>query len=431
MNKQMQEFFPADRVQSAEAHVGSTLQVTRKSKSMLVAMAVTALLMVSAAAGNTKPIKIGEISSYSLLPQLATHYRNGWQLAVEELNAAGGVNGRMLEVISRDDGGSQEHAIRHAKSLILADNVDVLAGTHMSNIGLAVSAEAARHKKLFVAAEPLSDALTLDKGRRYTFRLRPSTYMQAAMLVEEAARLPGKRWAMIAPNYEYGQSAVASFKSLLKARRPDVEFIGEQWPALGKLNAAATVQALLQSRPDAIFNATFGADLAKFVHEGAQRGLFSKASVVSMLTGEPENLDLLKNETPKGWIVTGYPWQQINTPEHARFTDAYQKKYNDYPRLSSVVGYSMIMAIAQGVRKAGSTDSEKLVLAMRDMSFSSPVGTISFRAIDQQATMGAYVGTLDQADGKGVMRNWRYADGKRYLPDEAYVKNRRPSAAMK
>ena len=59
--------------------------------------------------------------------------------------------------------------------------------------------------------------------------------MQAAMLVEEAAKLPAKRWATIAPNYEYGQSAVASFKELLKAKRPDVEFVGEQWPAQGKL----------------------------------------------------------------------------------------------------------------------------------------------------------------------------------------------------
>src|ERR1035437_7724623 len=192
---------------------------------MLVAMTITALLMAPAAAENIKPISIGEINSYSVLPQFARPYRNGWQLAVEEINAAGGINGRMLEVISRDDGGSQEQAIRHANSLILADKVDALAGTYLSNIGLAVSAEAARHKKLFVAAEPLSDALTLDKGRRYTFRLRPSTYMQAAMLVEEAARLPGTRWAMLAPNYEYGQSAVASFKLLLKARRPDVDFV--------------------------------------------------------------------------------------------------------------------------------------------------------------------------------------------------------------
>ena len=150
-----------------------------------------------------------------------------------------------------------------------------------------------------------------------------------------------------------------------------------------------------------------------------------------MLTGEPENLDMLKDEIVKGWIVTGYPWDQINTPEHSRFMQAYQKKYSDYPRLGSVVGYTLIVAIAEAIKNAESTDSEKLVIAMRNLSVGSPFGPVSFRAIDQQSTMGAFIGILDQKDGKGVMSNWHYADGKQYLPDDAYVKTHRPAAAIK
>ena len=235
------------------------------------------------------------------MPAFTIPYRNGWELAVEEVNAAGGVLGRKLEVISRDDGGKPDDATRHASELLTSQKVDLLAGTFLSNVGLAVSDIALRNKVLFVAAEPLTDALVWEKGNRYTFRLRPSTYMQSAMLAEEAAKLPAKRWATLAPNYEYGQSAVASFKELLKAKRPDVEFVEEQWPALGKLEAGATVQALAAAKPDAIFNVTFGADLTKFVREGNLRGLFEGRAVVSMLTGEPEYLDPLKDETP-GWM---------------------------------------------------------------------------------------------------------------------------------
>ena len=124
----------------------------------------------------------------------------------------------MLEVISRDDAGKPDDAVRVANELVSNEKVDILAGTYFSHIGLAVSDYALRSKKVFVAAEPLTDAITWDKGNRYTFRLRPSTYMQAAMLVDRAAALPAKRWATVAPNYEYGQSAVAVFKELLKAR---------------------------------------------------------------------------------------------------------------------------------------------------------------------------------------------------------------------
>jgi branched-chain amino acid transport system substrate-binding protein len=396
----------------------------------VVALALLAGLPVPAV--ENKPILIGEISSYSTVPAFTVPYRNGWQMAVEEINSAGGLlGGRKLEVVSRDDGGKPDDATRNAQELLSSQKVDLLAGTFLSNVGLAVSDIALREKTLFVAAEPLTDALVWDKGNRYTFRLRPSTYMQAAMLAEEAAKLPAKTWATVAPNYEYGQSAVANFKDLLKAKRPDVQFVAEQWPALGKMEAGATIQALEAAKPDAIFNVTFGADLTKFVREGNLRGLFEGRSVVSMLTGEPEYLDPLKDETPKGWIVTGYPWDQVKTPAHQKFVQAYTKRFGETPRLGSVVGYLTFMAIAEALKKAESTDTEKLVAAFRGLKFATVFGPVTFRALDQQSTLGAFVGRLDVKEGRGVMVEWRYVDGKDYMPPDAVVRKRRPAEAMK
>jgi branched-chain amino acid transport system substrate-binding protein len=391
-----------------------------------VALGATSALSVQAQA----PIRIGEINSYSAIPQFTQPYKQGWQLAVEEINASGGLLGRKVEVIARDDAGKPEDALRHAIELTSQEKVDVLAGGFLSNVGLALADHALRSKRLFIASEPLTDAIVWDKGNRYTFRLRASTYMQAAMLVEEAAKLPAKRWATLAPNYEYGQSAVASFKELLKAKRPDVEFVGEQWPALGKIDAGSSLSALMQSKPDAIFNVTFGADLAKLVREGNQRSIFPRVPVVSMLSGEPEYLEVLKDETPKGWIVTGYPWDQIDTKEHASFATNYYKKFKENPKLGSVVGYATMQAIFAGIKKAGTTDNEKLIVAMRGLKFSTPFGPAEFRAIDQQSTMGAYVGKLDVRGNQGTMTQWRYADGKNYQPNDAYVKARRPAAAQ-
>lgn len=390
--------------------------------------------MLSAAATTVlaqTPIKIGEINSYSAIPQFTQPYKQGWQLAVDEVNAKGGLLGRKVEVIARDDAGKPDEALRHAIELTSKEKVDILAGGFLSNVGLALADYADKNKRLFIASEPLTDAIVWEKGNRYTFRLRASTYMQAAMLVEEAAKMPAKRWATIAPNYEYGQSAVANFKLLLKAKRPDVEFVSEQWPALGKIDAGSTLTATMAARPDAIFNVTFGADLARLVREGNQRNVFPKTPVVSMLSGEPEYLEVLKDETPKGWIVTGYPWDQIDTPEHASFAANYYKKFNENPKLGSVVGYATMQSIFAGIQKAGSLDNEKLVVAMRGLKFSTPFGPAEYRAIDQQSTMGAYVGKLDQRGGKGTMVQWRYADGKNYLPTDAYVKARRPADAMK
>ena len=392
--------------------------------------AVAALLTVFSASivnAQQDPIRIGEINSYTgPLASFTVPYRNGWQLAVEEINAKGGVLGRKLEVISRDDGAKPADAVKFAEELVRREKVDLIAGTFLSNIGLAVADFAQRNKVLFVAAEPLTDAIVWAKGNDYTFRLRPSTYMQAAMLAEEAAKLPAKRWATVAPNYDYGQSAVKAFQDVLKGLRPDVEFVEQQWPALFKLDAGATVQALALAKPDAIFNVTFSVDLAKFVREGQLRGLFKDRQVVSVLTGEPEYLDPLKGEAPEGWIVTGYPWQGIESAAHTAFLDAYSKRFDDYPRAGSIVGYNTILTIAAMLEKAGSTDTQAMVAAMKNLERDTPFGPITYRAIDHQSTMGAYVGRTAKVDGKGVMVDFRYANGADYLPDDATVRKLRP-----
>ena len=371
-------------------------------------------------------IKIGEINSYSLLPAFTEPYRKGWQLAVEEVNAKGGINGKKLVVISKDDAGKPADAQTAANELVSKEGVAMLAGTFLSNIGLAVSDFAKQKKVFFLAAEPLTDAITWEKGNKYTFRLRPSNYMQAAMLVEEAAKLPAKKWATVAPNYEYGQSAVGVFKKLLSAKRPDIQWVEAQWPPLGKIDAGPVVQALAQANPDAILNVEFGGDLVKFVREGNTRGLFKNRAVVSFLTGEPEYLDALKDEAPTGWIVTGYPWYDIKTPEHAAFLKAYQDKYKDYPRLGSIVGYETIKAAAAILANANSTDPEKLIAAAEGIKLPSPFGEITFRKIDHQSTLGAFVGKTALKDGKGVMVDSVYRNGADYLPSDAEVEKLRP-----
>jgi len=280
----------------------------------------------------------------------------------------------------------------------------VLTGTFLSNTGLAVADFAKQKKFFFLAGEPLTDKLTWQGGNAYTYRLRPGTYMQAAMLVPEAVKLKAKRWAVVYPNYEYGQSAAAAFKMLLKAAQPDVEFVAEQAPPLGKVDAGSVAQALADAKPDAIFNVLFGADLSKFVREGNTRGLFKDRAVVSVLTGEPEYLDPLKDETPNGWVVTGYPWHGIQTPEHKAFFLAYQGKYKDYPRLGSVVGYTMIKSAAAGIAKAKSTDSAKLAEAFKGLQVDTPFGRITYRAEDHHYT---------------------YFDGAKFQPSPADVKKSR------
>ena len=389
--------------------------------------ASTAFMPVTPAKAE-ESVKVGELFSYARMAAFADPYRKGWQLAVEEINASGGVmGGKTLEIISRDDGGTTADAVRVADELVTNEGVAFLFGTFFSNVGLAVGDYAKQKKTLFIAAEPLTDALTMAQGNRYTFRMRPNTYMQTKMLVEAGKESGAKTWAIVAPNYEYGQSAAANFKKLLAEMDPEAEVVVEQYPALGKIDAGATTQAILRANPDGIFNATFAGDQAKLVREGQLRGLFEERTVLSLLTGEPEYLAPMGAETPEGWIVTGYPWDQIDTPEHLAFVEAYQAKHDDFPRLASLLGYSIPYVIKAMLDKAGSTETEAMVDALKGLEVDTPTGPITMRAIDHQATMGAWVGRLAVEDGQGKMVDWYYADGADFAHTPDAVKAARPA----
>src|SRR5881394_1564896 len=373
-----------------------------------------------------QPIRLGELNSYKQFPQFLEPYKKGMELAQAEINAAGGVLGRPLEIVFRDDNGTPGDAVRVAEELLSREKVAFLMGTFASNVGLAVADLARQRKVMFLAAEPLTDKIVWDGGNRYTFRLRASTFMQTAMLVPEAAKLVKRRWAIVYPNYEYGQSATAAFKKQMLFRQSGgLEFV-EQAVPLGKIDPGPVVQALIDAKPDAIFSSLFAVDLARFVREGELRGLFKGRPVFNLLGGEPEYLDPLKDEAPVGWLVTGYPWYAIETPEHKGFLSAYQKRFNDYPRLGSVVGYITVKSLAAGIGKSGSTEPDKLVAAFTGLKVDSPFGPIMYRPVDHQGTMGAYVGKLAIKDGKPVMVDFKYVDGASVLPSDADVNKLRP-----
>ncbi|MFA6264558.1 MAG: ABC transporter substrate-binding protein [Pseudolabrys sp.] len=400
-----------------------------KAKRYLTSLAFVLAAGLVSPAFAQDTIKIGELNSYKSQPAFLDPYKKGMELALEEINSKGGVKGKKLELIIRDDGGNPGEAVRAAEELVTREGVSMIAGTFLSHIGLAVTNFAGQKKVFFLAAEPLTDKITWQNGNKYTYRLRATTYMQTAMLMPAAIAAHAKRWALVYPNFEYGQSAAENFKAMLKKAQPDVEFVTEQAPPLGKVDAGAVAQAIDDAKPDAIFNVLFGPDLAKFVREGNTRGVFKDRTVVSLLSGEPEYLDPLGAEAPVGWIVTGYPWDKIKTPDHIAFLTAYQKKFNDYPRLGSVVGYVTIKSLAAGIAKAKTLDADGMVEAFKGLYVNSPFGPFHYRASDHQATMGAFVGKIALEKGKGTMDDFKYVDGASVLPSDAEVKKLRPAEA--
>jgi branched-chain amino acid transport system substrate-binding protein len=401
-----------------------------KTTRIVLALTIVAVLLAATVPIGAQPgaIRIGEINSFSGIGAPFTGpYRAAVEMAVDEVNAKGGVLGRKVEVLFRDDKGQPAEAVKHAQELVASEKVALVSGTFLSNVGLAVSDWAKQNKTLFVAAEPLTEALTWSKGHDYVFRVRPNTYQQGRMLAEKAGKMKYVKWATIGPNYEYGKRAWETFRDRLKELKPDVQIVGEQWPALGKIDASAEVGAVLAKNPDALYVSLFGSDWLAFVREAQKRGLFQKTFVVGILLGEPEYIDPLKLEAPEGMLVTGYPWYDIQQPAHKEFVARFTKKTDKNPVLGSLVGYVTYLSIFEALKKAGSTDTDKMVAAFRDLKVETPVGPITYRAVDGQSTLGAWVGMtkLDAKRGVGVMVNHEYIPGDKVLPSAEEVKKMR------
>ena len=393
----------------------------------LPATAAAIFLAQTAASQSADPIRIGDLSSYGSYPAFTEPYRNGWRLAFEEINAAGGILGKGVEIVSRDDAGTAAGAIQAARDLVEKDKVSLLFGTFLSGAALAVADFASQNKIVFIATLPLSDDLTLSRGNRYTFRpLRAGTYMQTAMLVDAARSIDAKRWAIIAPNYELGLSAVETFKSLMGELDSDAEVVAEHYGPLGHLDAATAVDSLVVAKPDAIFSALFGADLAAFTREANRRGLLGGPAMLNLIAGEPEWLAALGADVPAGAIVTGYAPEAVADPKHQAFVKAYKAKFAVTPGFGSLVGYAAGYLIKDLIEKAGSLDQDKMVETAENLSTDTIIGPLTMRGSDHQGTIGTFVGTLAVENGGGKLVNPKYVDGAEFLPPEELVEKLRP-----
>ncbi|MCB1556958.1 MAG: ABC transporter substrate-binding protein [Alphaproteobacteria bacterium] len=391
-------------------------------------LALLVLAFTPAYAEEKQPIVVGDIIEMNLWAQMGINHRNGVKLAVEEINNAGGLlDRRPLEVIYRDGGsGNPADVLKDAEELVNRHNVKFITGTGPDNNGLAVSSWAKRNKIFYLKGINGTNKHIWQEGHRYAFRFDVPNYMYGQALAAAAAETGAKRWAFVGPDYEFGRSVLEDFQKALKERIPEAEWVEIQWHPIQKIEAGLVAQAIEHKKPDAILVAHWGSDATQFIREGTKRGLFDNRTVVSVLLGQPEGLEVLGEEAPVGWITQGYPYNDIDTPAHKAFVEAYRAKYEDNPGWFAFTGYNMMKSLATAVEKAGTDDMESIVDAMEGLTFDSTAGPITYRAADHQSNLGLWIGKTAIVDGTPTIVDWTYKSGDLYYPGDDYVKTVRP-----
>lgn len=341
------------------------------------------------------PIKFGLIDSYGgATTFISQHIKNGVELAIKEVNAAGGVLGRPIELVTRDDKSQVDEGLRQARTLVNEEKVSVLMQGINSGVAVAVSGFAKEAKVPYIGVFATTKRLTT-QGNEFTFRANFSTIEIGRAMADYANAKGFKKLATIAPDYEYGRQFTEDFEAAIKRLNPNVEIVQKHFPKLGETDFASYITSILGAKPDLVVAGIFGSDLVTFVRQAQGFGFFNQTKFISHYLGDVEHLDTLKDALPEGTMGTAwYPWWALTGEASKRFEQAYRQAYNQDPRGGALLGYSAVKIMVENIKKAGGPDAMKMTTALDDATVETPVATVKVRGCDHQAFMPFYIGEI-------------------------------------
>lgn len=372
------------------AHVGLLVALA----GLVIGATTLADLRVALAQG---PLKVGVANSYTgvAIPYTVPE-KEAMLLAVEEINAAGGLLGRQVELIFRDDKLRPDLGLTNLQELIYQEKAEAILGPFSSGVSLAFADWAKQHRRMFIATIAATHRLTNEFWNPYVFRVNQHVFFTGRALARVAAKLPHKRYAVIGQDYEGGRVPWEAFLAVLQKERPDIEVVGQQFPKLGETDFTPYITATLAARPDAVFVTLFGTGFQQFVLQAKPYGFFERVQLIGPYSGRPDDHRGLGTQAPEGMLLNGYPWNAdfppFNSPAHRAFVDKIKKRTGNAPVWGSITGYIAVQALAAGVRKAGTTDNEPLIKALENLPFDTPLGRMQFRDFDHQLTIPAWIG---------------------------------------
>jgi branched-chain amino acid transport system substrate-binding protein len=327
----------------------------------------------------------------------------GAEMAVAEINAKGGVLGRKLELLSRDSKASADEAVRLSRELIIKDDAEFLLGTLTSAEAPAVSTVAKENKIVFIAPSAKSTLLT-DAAHihPYIFRVASNTDVEGLAGASLMAKFQDvKTVATIAPDYAYGHDSATAFIAALKKVRHDIEVVDQQWPKLGEPDFTPFINAQMSKKPDAVYCSLFAGDFVTFAKQAGSLGYFKAINNRLLDPGEvgtPDAAQALGPDYPYGIIANAYDpviWTGAEPPEHKKFIEdlkAFTK--TQYASGWSANGYELVVSLAAGINKAGTTKSDDVSKALAGLSFDTPVGKRSFSVQSHETFAPEYWGMM-------------------------------------
>jgi branched-chain amino acid transport system substrate-binding protein len=364
-------------------------------------------------------IKIGIIDTYT---GPATTYTedvlDGFKLAVNQVNAKGGVIGKKIVFVTRDDNFKPDVALTMAKDLVMREKVDVLMGSTNSGGALAVSEFARREKIPFLVTDAKSEKIIGEKGHRYVFNVNENTAMIGKAAALALSKKPYVKYWIMGEDYEFGHSCADALWTNLKALRPDAQLLGQSWRKVGETDLAPYFTPAINAGPDCIISAAGGSGVTNFLKAVKAMGLEKKVAIYQHYATDSIALSPLGMDGPEGVLgSSSYHFYYPNTPQNRAFAGEFKKLYKRDPGSTALYGYVAGALIAKAFEKAGKVDTERFVTAMENLVVDTPIGKLQMRGCDHQLILPMYYGVTKKSSNHGFLigTDMVTVSGKDYL----------------
>jgi branched-chain amino acid transport system substrate-binding protein len=348
------------------------------------------------AKASKEPIKLGAIYDYAgPCYMYSESAMNGVRIAIEEINAKGGILGRKIDLTVRDTEMKVDVAVRELKDLILREKVNFLTGPCSSGTALAMQVVHSEYKILRITNTANTEGQTVDKFTPYIVQVVPNTYMEGIAATRYLVKkVPNaKKFCTVAPDYEYGRREEAAFAEEIKRLVPEAEILYEAWPKPGEKDFTAFITAIMAKKPDAVHSSLFGGDLVAFTKQAAPYGFFEKTPFVALY--DLPVLVALGEDAPEGTMGFGRGCFFMDpNPGMMQFVEKYRKARGIFPESWAVMGYDTVYLLKAAIEKAKTSETEAVIKAMEGMPFDSLRGRITIRALDHMGTVPCYQGVI-------------------------------------
>lgn len=353
-------------------------------------IALALACLAGSALAQNQPIRIGVVTPLSgTYAGIGQQVKWGLDLAARQINAAGGVAGRPLELIYEDEEANPAVAVQKAEKLFQVNKVDFLTGTVNSGSTLPVGQLAERNNRLIATTVSFADSITGDKCSPNVFRVNARAGMQSAALADWlSSTRPNANVFYLGPDYEMGRSTVAAFKQAAEAK--GAKSVGEVFAPLDNKDYSPFFGQMRSARPAVIYTSVAGNDTVRLFSQMAEFGISRNVQVVGASgTVTSQNLPAI-GKAAYGFVTgVGYA-TGIDSPENRKFLAEFEAANKAKPDLYGADSYGVLFFYKAAVEKAGSTDTDKVRTAMRGLQWATPQDAKTMRAGDHQAMQDMY-----------------------------------------